>query len=148
MNKKNELVGIMKDSSAKLRQNILKLDVISLDEDKKKEIELLMSDTIDRIHNVYIKKKPSKNRTANFKYIRSAQKDTTGKTIFSGQKVSVHGRINKRETVEVLFHPDYGFRIQGNNFADAYDIKIEKDISFINKLCGAFRFFFFVCAGK
>lgn len=78
-----------------------------------------------------------------FKYIRSDKVDTTGKRIFSGQLVSVHGRINQRELVEVLYEPDFGFRIQGNNFADAYDIKIEKDITRWQKLTGTIRFMMF-----
>ena len=76
----------------------------------------------------------------NIKYIRSGQKDISGKIIYSGQKVYVHGRINPRELVEVYFEPDYGFRIQGNNFADAYDIKIEKDIKWYHKIMGIFSF--------
>jgi plastocyanin domain-containing protein len=81
------------------------------------------------------------------KYIRSKQKDVNGKTIYSGQLVSVHGRFNPREIVEVDFGVDFGFRIQGNNFADAYDIKIEKDITLLNKLCGSVRFLFYNLTG-
>jgi hypothetical protein len=88
-----------------------------------------------------------KNNTNNFKYIRSTQKDITGKTIYSGQHVSVHGRINKRDIVEVYFEPDYGFRIQGNNFADTYNIKIERDITLINKLKGIVMFALFSITG-
>lgn len=83
----------------------------------------------------------------NFKYIRSTQKDIKGNTIFSGQKVAVHGRMNKRDIVEVYFEPDYGFRIQGNNFADAYDIIIINDITLLNKIQGAFRFCWFIITG-
>lgn len=82
-----------------------------------------------------------------FKYIRSGEKDITGKTIYSGQIVSVHGRINQRQKVRVLFEPSFGFRIQGNNFADAYDIKIETDISLINKISGAIKFAIFNITG-
>ena len=76
----------------------------------------------------------------NFKYIKSGHEDIEGNEIFSGQIVSVHGRINMRDQVEVYFYPDYGFRIQGNNFADAYYIKIEKDITMLQKIIGAIVF--------
>lgn len=82
-----------------------------------------------------------------FKYIRSTEKDITGKAIYSGQMVSVHGRINKRQTVEVRFEPNHGFRIQGNNLVDAYDIEVEKDISHINKITGAIKFSLFTIFG-
>lgn len=82
-----------------------------------------------------------------FKYIRSTKKDIAGKTIFSGQKVLAHGRINKEELVDVYFEPDFGFRIQGNNFADVYDILIVKDISILNKINGSLRFALFNMVG-
>ena len=83
----------------------------------------------------------------NFKGIRSGKKDIKGKEIFSGQVVSVHGRINNREIVEVFFEPAFGFRIQGNNFADVYYIKIESDISIFSKICGMFKFSFYSIFG-
>lgn len=83
----------------------------------------------------------------NIKYVRSDKKDIKGKTIYSGQRVNVHGRINQRETVEVLYEPNFGFRIQGNNFADAYDIQIVKDINIIQKVSGAIVLFIFNVTG-
>lgn len=82
-----------------------------------------------------------------FKYIRSNQKDIKGKTIYSGQKVNVNGRINPRQLQEVYFEPNFGFRVQGNNFADAYDIQIVSDINILQKIYGALRFAFFNLTG-
>lgn len=83
----------------------------------------------------------------NIKYVRSNKMDVNGKTIYSGQKVGVHGRINKRDVVEVLFEPNYGFRIQGNNFADAYDIQVIEDINIFQKFAGALVLFVFNLTG-
>lgn len=83
----------------------------------------------------------------NIKYVRSNQKDVKGKTIYSGQLVNVHGRINPRETQEVLYEPNFGFKVQGNNFADAYDIHIVKDINLFQKIHGSLVLFVFNITG-
>ena len=80
----------------------------------------------------------------NFKYIRSTQKDINGKTIFSGQIVSTSRAIGTK----VFYEPDFGFRILGDNFADTYDIKIEKDITIIQKVIGTIKFAIFNLTGK
>lgn len=84
---------------------------------------------------------------ANFKYIRSNTKDSNGKIIYSGQKVNCHGRINQRELVEVFYEPNFGFRVQGNNFADAYGIEIVKDINLFQKIKGSILFFIYNLTG-
>lgn len=83
-----------------------------------------------------------------FKFIRSNEKDVNGKTIYSGQIVSVYGRINPKEIVEVLFEPSFGFRIQGNNFADAYDVTVIKDITLLQKITGSIRYIVFNLFGR
>jgi hypothetical protein len=79
----------------------------------------------------------------NFKGIKSNCKSECGKVIRSGQKVKVHGRINKLEVCEVFFEPNHGFKIQGNNLADAYVIEVVKDTSLIDIFLGNIRFLFF-----
>jgi hypothetical protein len=76
----------------------------------------------------------------NFKGIRANEKTQKGETIYSGQIVKVHGRINAVENQEVYFEPNHGFKVQGNNFADAYMIEVVKDISWMDKLLGTISF--------
>lgn len=79
----------------------------------------------------------------NWKGIKSNCKSDCGKTIRSGQMVKVHGRINKLEVCEVLFEPNHGFSIQGNNLADAYVIQVVKQTNIIDFVLGNIRFFIF-----
>ena len=82
----------------------------------------------------------------NFKYIRSTQKDIYDYPIYSGQIVS-YGRFSG-SSAEVKFTPDYGFRISGDNFADRPGLRIEKDITFWQKLLGTIKFAIFNLTGK
>lgn len=82
----------------------------------------------------------------NFKGIKSNCKSDCGKTIRSGQKVKVHGRISGLEVCEVFFEPNHGFKIQGNNLADAYVVGVVEDVGFIDGVFGCLRFFFFSIA--
>lgn len=85
----------------------------------------------------------------NFKGIRSTQKSESGQTIMSGQKVIVttHLNRNKRES-EVLFGPDYGFEIEGNNLADAWVREIISQPKTIDRIKGNLQFFYFNIFGQ
>jgi hypothetical protein len=76
----------------------------------------------------------------NFKGIKSTVKSECGRTIVSGQKVICHGRINPPEVCEVFFEPNHGFRIQGNNLADAYVTKIVSNPTLIERAKGVALF--------
>jgi hypothetical protein len=75
----------------------------------------------------------------NFKGIKSTFKSSDGKTIYSGQIVKSHGVIRKLSQSEVLFKPDFGFKIEGNNLADAYVTEIVKNITFFTKILGSIK---------
>jgi len=72
----------------------------------------------------------------NFKGIKSTQFAEDGQRIVSGQKVMCYGRINPLELVEVTFCTDHGFRIQGNNLADAYITKVINQPSLYERIKG------------
>lgn len=73
--------------------------------------------------------------TENFKGVVSTH-HVNGRLIVSGQIVLCHGRINSVDPCEVFFHPDFGFKIQGNNLADAYVTGIIVEVGFWASLFG------------
>lgn len=81
--------------------------------------------------------------SVNFKGIKSNYKDKFGNVIRSGQKVRVHGRINQLETCEVFFEPNHGFKVQGNNLADAIIVEVVENVPWYVSLIGNLKFLFF-----
>lgn len=75
----------------------------------------------------------------NFKGIRSNAKADDGTVIRSGQRVLYHGRIDGPQVVEVMFEPNYGFKINGNNLADAYVTEVISQPNALVALWGILR---------
>lgn len=78
-----------------------------------------------------------------FKGIKSNVKAEDGKIIRSGQKVKMHGRFSSARIEEVIFEPNHGFKISGENLADAYVLEVVKQVSIWDRIIGNIKFFFF-----
>lgn len=76
-------------------------------------------------------------------YIRSGKRDKNGKAIYSGQIVKCNGLFRPTYETKVSFNPTYGFRFGGNNYADAQNIEIIKDITKWQKFIGGIKLLVF-----
>jgi len=83
-----------------------------------------------------------------FKGIRASYNNEIGEPIISGQIVEVYGRLAPRETHEIYFEPNHGFRVQGNNLSDAIITKVVKDVRLKDRIIGNLQFLKFSILGK